>query len=87
MWQQAHFKEENVVVVVPRGTMMQESCSSLLVGSGDIFKGQFNVKFDGENGVGAGVRREWFQVIAEEMFDENYALFVQVCSSAIDVLP
>jgi len=32
-------------------------------------------QFEGEGGVGAGVRREWFRVLAAEIFDPNNALF------------
>ena len=43
--------------------------------------GKLNIRFHGEEGVDAGgVTREWFQVLARQMFDPNYALFIPVSS-------
>ena len=40
-------------------------------------KGALRVTFKGEEGVdGGGLTREWFQVLATEMFNPNYALFI-----------
>ena len=42
----------------------------------EIKHGKLNVRFQGEEGVDAGgVTREWFQVLAREMFNPDYALF------------
>lgn len=42
----------------------------------DIKYSKLNVKFHGEEGVDAGgVTREWFQVLARQMFNPDYALF------------
>jgi hypothetical protein len=38
-------------------------------------KGNFRISFAGEEGVGAGVRREWFRIISQEMFNPDNALF------------
>ncbi|KAF8985816.1 hypothetical protein BGZ46_001784 [Entomortierella lignicola] len=45
--------------------------------SGEEIKySKLNVKFHGEEGVdGGGVTREWFQVLARQMFNPDYALF------------
>jgi E3 ubiquitin-protein ligase HUWE1 len=43
--------------------------------------GKLSIRFHGEEGVDAGgVTREWFQVIARQMFNADYALFVPVAS-------
>ena len=50
----------------------------------EIKHGKLNVQFHNEEGVDAGgVAREWFSVLARQMFDVNYALFV---TSAADKL-
>lgn len=39
-------------------------------------KGKLNVHFTGEEGVDAGgLTREWFSLLARDMFNPNYALF------------
>ncbi|KAH8614044.1 protein of unknown function (DUF4414) HECT domain [Trypanosoma vivax] len=41
------------------------------------FHGSINVRFRGEEGADVGgLTREWFQLLAEEMVNDNYALFV-----------
>lgn len=50
----------------------------------EIKNGKLNVRFRNEEGVDAGgVAREWFSVLARQMFDPNYALFI---TSAADKL-
>ncbi|KFG37142.1 putative ubiquitin-protein ligase [Toxoplasma gondii GAB2-2007-GAL-DOM2] len=44
--------------------------------SGEEMKGKLNVHFTGEEGVDAGgLTREWFSLLARDMFNPNYALF------------
>lgn len=73
---QRKFSDENITITVKRDSIGENSCSSLLVGGGHLFKGKFNIVFDGEEGSGAGVRREWFDEISKELFDPNNALFL-----------
>jgi len=35
-------------------------------------KKSLNIKFEGELGSGAGVRREWFDVLSHEILNPNY---------------
>ncbi|ORY64156.1 uncharacterized protein BCR38DRAFT_208474 [Pseudomassariella vexata] len=67
---------------VRREHVFHDSFKSLYFKSGDEMKfGKLNIRFHGEEGVDAGgVTREWFQVLARQMFDPNYALFVPVSS-------
>ncbi|KAG5953789.1 hypothetical protein E4U53_002645 [Claviceps sorghi] len=67
---------------VRRDHVFHDSFRSLYFKSGDEMKfGKLNIKFHGEEGVDAGgVTREWFQVLARQMFDPNYALFTPVSS-------
>ncbi|KAF5134875.1 E3 ubiquitin-protein ligase TOM1-like [Metarhizium anisopliae] len=67
---------------VRRDHVFHDSFRSLYFKSGDEMKfGKLNIRFHGEEGVDAGgVTREWFQVLARQMFDPNYALFTPVSS-------
>ncbi|CAH0059445.1 unnamed protein product [Clonostachys solani] len=67
---------------VRRDQVFHDSFKSLYFKSGDEMKfGKLNIRFHGEEGVDAGgVTREWFQVLARQMFDANYALFIPVSS-------
>lgn len=67
---------------VRRDQVFHDSFKSLYFKSGDEMKfGKLSIRFHGEEGVDAGgVTREWFQVLARQMFNANYALFVPVSS-------
>jgi E3 ubiquitin-protein ligase HUWE1 len=67
---------------VRRDQVFHDSFRSLFFKKGDEIKfGKLNIRFHGEEGVDAGgVTREWFQVLARQMFDPNYALFTPVSS-------
>ncbi|KEY66981.1 hypothetical protein S7711_05101 [Stachybotrys chartarum IBT 7711] len=67
---------------VRRENVFHDSFRSLFFLSGDELKyGKLNIRFHGEEGVDAGgVTREWFQVLARQMFDPNYVLFTPVSS-------
>ncbi|KAI1139536.1 hypothetical protein F5Y05DRAFT_411725 [Hypoxylon sp. FL0543] len=67
---------------VRREQVFLDSFKSLYFKSGEEIKfGKLSIRFHGEEGVDAGgVTREWFQVLARQMFDPNYALFVPVSS-------
>lgn len=67
---------------VRREHVFHDSFKSLYFKGGDEMKyGKLNIRFHGEEGVDAGgVTREWFQVLARQMFDANYALFIPVSS-------
>ena len=75
--QQRKHQNENITITVNRGNLGENSCSSLLVGEGSLFKGKFNVVFEGEEGSGAGVRREWFDEVSAELFNPDNALFLR----------
>jgi len=67
---------------VRREHVFHDSFKSLYFKGGQEMKyGKLNIRFHGEEGVDAGgVTREWFQVLARQMFDPNYALFIPVSS-------
>lgn len=65
---------------VRREAVFFDSYKELNAKSGNEIKySKLNIRFVGEEGVDAGgLGREWFQVLARQMFDPNYALFVPV---------
>jgi E3 ubiquitin-protein ligase HUWE1 len=67
---------------VRRARVFEDSFQYLQRKSGDQIKyGKLNVRFYDEEGVDAGgVTREWFQILARQMFDPNNALF-QPCAA------
>jgi E3 ubiquitin-protein ligase HUWE1 len=69
-------------LAVRRDQVFLDSFKSLYFKSADEMKyGKLSIRFHGEEGVDAGgVTREWFQVIARQMFNADYALFVPVAS-------
>jgi len=80
--QASHRPYPTLQLQVRREQVFHDSYKSLYFKSGDEIKfGKLNIRFHGEEGVDAGgVTREWFQVLARQMFDANYALFVPVSS-------
>ncbi|KAI0373495.1 hypothetical protein BV20DRAFT_1119067 [Pilatotrama ljubarskyi] len=70
---------------VRRQRVFEDSFQYLQRKTGEQIKyGKLSVRFYDEEGVDAGgVTREWFQILARQMFDPNYALF-QPC--AVDKL-
>jgi E3 ubiquitin-protein ligase HUWE1 len=62
---------------VRRQYVFEDSYQVLLRRTGDQIRyGKLSVRFYEEEGVDAGgVTREWFQVLARQMFNPNYALF------------
>ncbi|KAI8600747.1 hypothetical protein EDD21DRAFT_306070, partial [Dissophora ornata] len=62
---------------VRREMVFMDSYSHWQSRTGDEIKySKLNVKFHGEEGVdGGGVTREWFQVLARQMFNPDYAMF------------
>ncbi|KAI9202105.1 E3 ubiquitin-protein ligase/Putative upstream regulatory element binding protein [Polychytrium aggregatum] len=86
--QQLHKKTNRIhsgslPITVRRQYVFEDSYNHLRDKSGDDVKyGKLNVRFKDEEGVDAGgVTREWFSVLARQMFNPDYALFK---SSAVD---
>ncbi|KAF9820248.1 hypothetical protein IEO21_01462 [Rhodonia placenta] len=67
---------------VRRPRVFEDSFQYLQRKTGEQIKyGKLSVRFYDEEGVDAGgVTREWFQILARQMFDPNYALF-QPCAA------
>ena len=80
--QQSRPSYQPLQLSVRREHVFHDSFKSLYFKSGPEMKfGKLSIRFHGEEGVDAGgVTREWFQVLARQMFDPNYALFIPVSS-------
>ncbi|KAL8688982.1 MAG: hypothetical protein Q9218_005238 [Villophora microphyllina] len=79
---EARHPQPAIQLQVRRDQVFLDSYKYMHFKSGDEIKyGKVNVRFHGEEGVDAGgVSREWFQVLARQMFNPDYALFVPVAS-------
>lgn len=65
-------------LTVRRSNVFMDSFVSLHRKLPDELKGRLIVKFQGEEAVDAGgVTREWFLILAKEIFNPDYALFLQ----------
>jgi E3 ubiquitin-protein ligase HUWE1 len=63
-------------ITVRRQSIFHDSFASLRDKSADEMRRKLAVHFDGEEGMDAGgLTREWFSVLAKEIFNPNYALF------------
>jgi len=69
-------------LAVRRDQVFLDSYKSMYYKTGDEIKyAKLSIRFHGEEGVDAGgVTREWFQVMARQMFNPDYALFIPVAS-------
>ncbi|XP_077970581.1 E3 ubiquitin-protein ligase HACE1-like [Styela clava] len=78
---------------IRRSHVFEDSCEALEKESADSLKYYISVLFQDEEGMGAGVLREWFDVLSNEICNPEYALFTQSddgstfqpnCNSAIN---
>ena len=77
-----HYPHPSLQLHVRREQVFLDSYKHLHYKSAQEIKyGKFNIRFHNEEGVDAGgVTREWFQVLARQMFNPDYALFNPVAS-------
>ena len=62
---------------VRRESIFEDTYHQLRLRSADEMRGRLSVNFSGEEGIDAGgVTREFYQVLAKEIFNANYALFL-----------
>ncbi|XP_052811362.1 E3 ubiquitin-protein ligase HACE1-like isoform X2 [Mya arenaria] len=69
--------DEDDLLIVQRDSLFQSSCDQVLQMNPDRLKRNFNLRFQGEEGMGQGVVREWFNVLSKEILNPDYALFTQ----------
>lgn len=64
------------VWTVKRNQLFESSCGVFGTLHPEDLRENFAVQFEGEPGMGAGVKREWFSILSREMLNPNYGLFV-----------
>ncbi|XP_060597968.1 E3 ubiquitin-protein ligase HACE1-like [Ruditapes philippinarum] len=74
---QTALEEQEDAILITRDALFQSSCSQVLKKNPDRLKRMLNLRFDGEEGMGQGVVREWFDVLSKEILNPDYALFTQ----------
>jgi len=73
---------------VRRGEIFMDSYHQLRKKSGEEMRAKIQVQFQGEEGIDAGgVGKEWYSALAKEIFNPNYALFVQAGGKACTYHP
>ncbi|XP_066926348.1 E3 ubiquitin-protein ligase HACE1-like [Clytia hemisphaerica] len=70
----AIFDEESVIHVT-RDSLLQTSCKELSGKNDDVLKKNVSIRFAGEQGMGAGVTREWLDLLVKELLNPDFALF------------
>ncbi|GCB59833.1 E3 ubiquitin-protein ligase HACE1 isoform X1 [Scyliorhinus torazame] len=68
---------ENDILLVHRDSIFQSSCEVVSKTSYEKLKQGVAVRFHGEEGMGQGVVREWFDILSSEIINPDYALFTQ----------
>ncbi|KAL9086561.1 MAG: hypothetical protein Q9159_004077 [Coniocarpon cinnabarinum] len=72
--------EQHLILKVRRECLVEDSLTSIseVVGTGqEDIKKSLKVQFANEEGIDAGgLRKEWFMLLAREIFDPNYGLFL-----------
>ncbi|KAL4657477.1 E3 ubiquitin-protein ligase HACE1 isoform X1 [Arapaima gigas] len=68
---------ENDILLIHRESIFQSSCEVVSKSSNEKLKQGIAVRFHGEEGMGQGVVREWFDILSNEIINPDYALFTQ----------
>ncbi|XP_063773114.1 E3 ubiquitin-protein ligase HACE1 isoform X2 [Pseudophryne corroboree] len=68
---------ENDILLVHRDSIFRSSCEVVFKSNCEKLKQGISVRFHGEEGMGQGVVREWFDILSSEMINPDYALFTQ----------
>jgi E3 ubiquitin-protein ligase HUWE1 len=68
---------------IRRNQVFEDSFHQLRVRTAEEMRGRLQVNFYGEEGVDAGgLSREWYVILAREIFNPNYALFTAAADGA-----
>ncbi|CAE8635394.1 unnamed protein product [Polarella glacialis] len=79
---------ETIRLRVRRTEIFMDSYHQLRSRSGEEMRAKIQVQFQGEEGIDAGgVGKEWYGALAKEIFNPNYALFVQAGGKACTYHP
>lgn len=75
-------------ISVRRDRVFDDSYHQLRMRSPEHLKGRLHVQFTGEEGVDAGgVTREWYTILARQIFDPNYVLFTRSAAKSATYQP
>ncbi|XP_078600324.1 E3 ubiquitin-protein ligase HACE1-like isoform X2 [Branchiostoma floridae x Branchiostoma japonicum] len=66
---------EDDVLLINREQIFDSSCKIVTKMNSEKLKENIAVKFSGEEGMGQGVVREWFDILSKEILNPDYALF------------
>jgi E3 ubiquitin-protein ligase HUWE1 len=81
-------RREDLVIHVRRNHVFEDSYRELYRRSSEEMKANLYVTFEGEEGQDAGgLLREWYLIIAREMFNPNYALFKTTPGDRVTYMP
>ncbi|CAE7022008.1 UPL2 [Symbiodinium natans] len=79
---------ETIRLRVRRSEIFMDSYHQLRSRTGEEMRAKIQVQFQGEEGIDAGgVGKEWYGALAKEIFNPNYALFVQAGGKACTYHP
>uniref|UniRef100_A0A8C5PXK9 E3 ubiquitin-protein ligase HACE1 n=1 Tax=Leptobrachium leishanense TaxID=445787 RepID=A0A8C5PXK9_9ANUR len=73
---------ENDILLVHRDSIFRSSCEVVFKSDSEKLKQGISVRFHGEEGMGQGVVREWFDILSSEIINPDYALFTQSADGA-----
>uniref|UniRef100_A0A3Q2TWG4 E3 ubiquitin-protein ligase HACE1 n=1 Tax=Fundulus heteroclitus TaxID=8078 RepID=A0A3Q2TWG4_FUNHE len=68
---------ESDILLIHRDSIFRSSCEMVSKSTNEKLKRGIAVRFHGEEGMGQGVVREWFDILSNEIINPDYALFTQ----------
>uniref|UniRef100_UPI0037E96AF5 E3 ubiquitin-protein ligase HACE1 isoform X1 n=1 Tax=Semicossyphus pulcher TaxID=241346 RepID=UPI0037E96AF5 len=68
---------ENDILLIHRDSIFRSSCEMVSKSTNEKLKQGIAVRFHGEEGMGQGVVREWFDILSNEIINPDYGLFTQ----------
>ncbi|KAM9798424.1 E3 ubiquitin-protein ligase HACE1 isoform 1-T1 [Neosynchiropus ocellatus] len=68
---------ENDILLIHRESIFRSSCEMVSKSTNEKLKQGIAVRFHGEEGMGQGVVREWFDILSNEIINPDYGLFTQ----------
>jgi hypothetical protein len=75
-------------ITIRRDRVFDDSYHQLRSHTAEEMRGRLHVQFNGEEGIDAGgVTREWYVILARQIFDPNYALFCRSAAKAATYQP
>ena len=81
-------RRDDVVLHIRRDHIFEDSFRELYRRSADELKGNLYIQFQGEEGQDVGgLLREWYLIMAREMFNPNYALFKVTPGDQVTYMP